>query len=128
MTETTVGCGQLETLAEHPENVPITRFVSSLSVSIVRVSKLFLLQLATLAEHPESVPINALVAVAGTPLEGREPVSGLELARVIATSRLTMPRSVVRLSAGRLNFSFADQVRSQIRRGFRSVGFRVRSS
>lgn len=66
-------------------------------------------QLATLPEHPESVPINALVAVAGTPLEGRQPVSGLELARVIATSRLTMPRSVVRLSAGRLNFSFADQ-------------------
>ena len=67
-------------------------------------------QLATLPEHPESVPINALVAVAGTPLEGREPVSALELARVIATSRLTMPRSVVRLSAGRLNFSVADQV------------------
>lgn len=42
--------------------------------------------------------------------QGRETVSGLELARVIATARVTMPRSVVRLSAGRLNFSFADQV------------------
>jgi Biotin and Thiamin Synthesis associated domain len=39
-------------------------------------------------------------------------VSGLELARVIATARITMPRSVVRLSAGRLNFSFADQARA----------------
>jgi len=42
--------------------------------------------------------------------QGRETVSGLELARVIATARVTMPRSVVRLSAGRLNFTFADQV------------------
>lgn len=44
--------------------------------------------------------------------QGQQPVSGLELARVIATARITMPRSVVRLSAGRLNFSFADQVRA----------------
>ena len=44
--------------------------------------------------------------------QGQQPVSGLELARVIATARITMPRSVVRLSAGRLNFSFADQARA----------------
>ncbi|KAK9810902.1 hypothetical protein WJX73_006869 [Symbiochloris irregularis] len=66
-------------------------------------------QLATLPEHPESVPINSLVSVAGTPLEGREAPSGLELARCIATARITMPRSMVRLSAGRLSLSMADQ-------------------
>jgi biotin synthase len=66
-------------------------------------------QLATLPEHPESVPINALVAVSGTPMEGNKPPSGLEIARCVATARITMPRSVVRLSAGRLNFTTADQ-------------------
>ena len=49
-------------------------------------------QLATLPEHPESVPINSLVSVAGTPLEGREAPSGLELARsdVLAASVLSV--------------------------------------
>jgi biotin synthase len=59
--------------------------------------------LADLPEHPESVPINALVAVAGTPLEGRPPVEPVELVRMIATARILMPRAMVRLSAGRLS-------------------------
>ncbi|WP_216900217.1 biotin synthase BioB [Synechococcus sp. CCY 9618] len=57
--------------------------------------------LACLDPHPESVPINALVAVAGTPLEERPPVDPLELVRMVATARILMPRSRVRLSAGR---------------------------
>ena len=65
--------------------------------------------LATLPAHPESVPINALVAVKGTPLQEQPPVSALDLARAIAAARVVMPRSVVRLSAGRVTFSAADQ-------------------
>lgn len=52
--------------------------------------------LATLPEHPESVPVNALVAVAGTPLEGNKPPSGLEMVRCVATARILMPQSMVR--------------------------------
>mmetsp|Transcript_34794 Transcript_34794/g.88137 ORF Transcript_34794/g.88137 Transcript_34794/m.88137 type:complete len:442 (-) Transcript_34794:417-1742(-) len=66
-------------------------------------------QLATLPAHPESVPINRLVAIKGTPLEGQEPPSGLDLVRCIATARVVMPKTVVRLSAGRLNLSQGDQ-------------------
>jgi biotin synthase len=61
--------------------------------------------LATQPEHPESVPINALVAVPGTPLQGREPPSVVELVRVIATARILMPQAMVRLSAGREKLS-----------------------
>jgi biotin synthase len=57
--------------------------------------------LATMDPHPESVPINALVAVEGTPLEERPPVDPLELVRMVATARILMPTSRVRLSAGR---------------------------
>ena len=57
--------------------------------------------LASLPEPPESVPINALVRVAGTPLEGAQPLDGFELVRTIAAARIMMPRAVVRLSAGR---------------------------
>ena len=57
--------------------------------------------LANLPEHPESVPINTLVQVEGTPLHGRAPVDPLDLVRAVAVARLMMPRSVVRLSAGR---------------------------
>lgn len=66
-------------------------------------------QLATLPAHPESVPINSLVAVKGTPFEGYESPTGLDLVRCIATARVLMPRTVVRLSAGRMTLSFADQ-------------------
>jgi biotin synthase len=64
-----------------------------------------LVELATLDPHPESVPVNALVAVQGTPLEAMEPVPPIEMARMIATARILMPRSVVRLSAGRTKLS-----------------------
>jgi biotin synthase len=57
--------------------------------------------LAGLDPHPESVPINALVAVEGTPLEEQQPVDPLELVRMVATTRILMPFSRVRLSAGR---------------------------
>jgi biotin synthase len=57
--------------------------------------------LASLNPHPESVPINALVAVEGTPLQEQAPVDPLELVRMVATARILMPHSRVRLSAGR---------------------------
>jgi biotin synthase len=57
--------------------------------------------LATLPAHPESVPINLLVRVAGTPLENQKALDTFEFIRTIAVSRITMPQSVVRLSAGR---------------------------
>lgn len=60
-----------------------------------------LIELASLDPHPESVPVNALVRIKGTPLESLPPIDPLELVRMIATARLLMPRSKVRLSAGR---------------------------
>jgi len=57
--------------------------------------------LATLPAHPQSVPINALVQVEGTPAAKSEPVDAIEFVRTIAVARITMPASVVRLSAGR---------------------------
>lgn len=61
--------------------------------------------LANLAEHPESVPINMLIKVEGTPLENAAPVDSLEFIRVIAVARILMPKSMVRLSAGRLEMN-----------------------
>lgn len=60
-----------------------------------------LLTLASLYPQPESVPINALVAVEGTPLENQAPVPIWDMVRMVATTRIVMPRTVVRLSAGR---------------------------
>ena len=57
--------------------------------------------LASLPVHPESVPINLLVQVEGTPLSGNAPLDALDFVRTIAAARITMPASVVRLSAGR---------------------------
>lgn len=65
--------------------------------------------LATLPQHPESVPINALVAVKGTPLENQKRVGIDEMIRMIATARIIMPKTVVRLSAGRNEMSLAEQ-------------------
>jgi biotin synthase len=65
--------------------------------------------LATLPQHPESVPINQLVQVEGTPLHGLPPLDPLELVRTIATARLLMPKSYLRLSAGRTDMSDAVQ-------------------
>ncbi|HXX52829.1 MAG TPA: biotin synthase BioB [Xanthobacteraceae bacterium] len=61
--------------------------------------------LASLPEHPESVPINMLVRVAGTPLAGEAPLDPIEFVRTVAVARIAMPRSVVRLSAGREDMS-----------------------
>ncbi len=61
--------------------------------------------LAALPAHPESVPINMLVRVAGTPLADKAALDPIEFVRTIAVARITMPRSVVRLSAGREDMS-----------------------
>ena len=68
-----------------------------------------LLTLANMEVHPESVPINALVPVEGTPLAEQPRVAFHELVRMIATTRLVMPKSVVRLSAGREGMSLSEQ-------------------
>jgi biotin synthase len=60
-----------------------------------------LCQLANLPVHPESVPINLLMQVEGTPLAGSPRIDTLDLVRMVAAARIAMPRSVVRLSAGR---------------------------
>jgi biotin synthase len=60
-----------------------------------------LVELASLDPQPESVPVNALVRVEGTPLAALPPIDPLELVRMVATARVMMPRSKVRLSAGR---------------------------
>jgi len=65
--------------------------------------------LSNLPQHPESVPINALVPVKGTPLEDQPRVSVWEMVRMIATTRIIMPKTVVRLSAGRTAMSMSDQ-------------------
>jgi biotin synthase len=62
-------------------------------------------QLATLKPHPESVPINMLVRVEGTPLASMPPLDPLEMVRAVATARILMPRSRVRLAAGRKQLS-----------------------
>ena len=64
-----------------------------------------LLELANMDPQPDSVPINALVAVEGTPLADREFVDGIQFVRIIATTRILMPKAMVRLSAGRTEMS-----------------------
>ncbi|MEX0649167.1 MAG: biotin synthase BioB [Balneolaceae bacterium] len=65
--------------------------------------------LATMPEHPGSVPINALIAVKGTPMENQPKVPWYDMARMIATARITMPNAMVRLSAGRVDMSLEEQ-------------------
>lgn len=65
--------------------------------------------LATMPEHPESVPINSLVAIKGTPLENNTKVDVWDMVRMIATARILMPKTMVRLSAGRTEMSISDQ-------------------
>jgi biotin synthase len=79
-----VCCGGILGMGEEPED---------------RVA--FLHTLATLDPHPESVPINNLVQVAGTPLDGTPALDPIEFVRIVALARILMPRSHVRLSAGR---------------------------
>lgn len=70
----------------------------------------FLQRLASFTPHPESVPINALVPVDGTPLGERDRIDPLLLVRMIACARIMMPKSMVRLSAGRLELTREAQV------------------
>jgi biotin synthase len=65
--------------------------------------------LATLPVHPESVPINALVQIEGTPQGLSRPLDPIDFVRTIAVARITMPRSMVRLSAGRESMSAETQ-------------------
>jgi biotin synthase len=62
-------------------------------------------QLSSLDPHPESVPVNMLVRVEGTPLQDQAPEDPIELVRTIATARILMPASMVRLSAGRMSLT-----------------------
>jgi biotin synthase len=64
-----------------------------------------LVALSTLDPQPESVPINALVAVEGTPMEDMEPIAIWDMVRMVATTRIVMPKTQVRLSAGRTQMS-----------------------
>lgn len=68
-----------------------------------------LLTLATMEKHPESVPINALARVKGTPLENNPKVDIWDMVRMIATARIAMPSSMVRLSAGRIEMNEVEQ-------------------
>jgi len=70
---------------------------------------ILLLTLATRPSHPESVPINLLSPIEGTPLEDQPSISSWELIRMIAVARIVMPRSMIRLSAGRITLSFQEQ-------------------
>ncbi|WP_288096117.1 biotin synthase BioB [Hydrotalea sp.] len=65
--------------------------------------------LATMPQHPESVPINALVPIAGTPLAHNKKVDVWDMVRMIATARIIMPATMVRLSAGRTSMTIAEQ-------------------
>lgn len=65
--------------------------------------------LSNMPKHPESVPINALVAIKGTPLENNPKVDIWDMVRMIATARILMPATMVRLSAGRTQMTVAEQ-------------------
>jgi biotin synthase len=91
-TNVTVCCGGIMGLGETTED---------------RVSMLH--TLATMTPHPESVPINVLSKVPGTPLADNPDVPIWDTVRMIAATRILIPRAVVRLSAGRHNMSFSDQ-------------------
>lgn len=65
--------------------------------------------LCTMKEHPESTPINALVPVAGTPLAQNKKTDVWDMVRMIATARILMPKTMLRLSAGRTDMSIAEQ-------------------
>ena len=66
-------------------------------------------EMSRLPEAPESFPVNALVAIKGTPMEGQEPVSFQEMMRTVATARVVLPTSIVRLAAGRHLFTESEQ-------------------
>ena len=66
--------------------------------------------LATLSEHPESFPVNKLVPIKGTPMFGEEPVKLEDLVRCVATARLVMPSTIIRLAAGRVTMPESEQM------------------
>ena len=66
--------------------------------------------LSNMNPHPESVPINSLVAIEGTGLENKQEIDSLEMIRMIATARILMPKSKIRLSAGREKLSKEAQI------------------
>ncbi|KAI0067823.1 biotin synthase [Artomyces pyxidatus] len=66
-------------------------------------------EVANMPEHPESFPVNALVPIAGTPLENNEPVKHQTLLRTIATARVVLPTTIIRLAAGRQTLSESEQ-------------------
>ncbi|RWA06742.1 hypothetical protein EKO27_g8370 [Xylaria grammica] len=66
--------------------------------------------LATLPEHPESFPVNKLVPIKGTPMFGQEPVKLEDIVRCIATARLVMPGTIIRLAAGRVTMPESEQM------------------
>ncbi|SNX81628.1 probable biotin synthase [Melanopsichium pennsylvanicum] len=66
-------------------------------------------EMSTLPEHPESFPVNALVAIPGTPMEGNEPISFQDMLRTVATARIVLPGSIIRLAAGRHLFTESEQ-------------------
>ncbi|KAK1922406.1 putative biotin synthase [Papiliotrema laurentii] len=66
-------------------------------------------EVSRMAEHPESFPVNTLVPIEGTPLEGNEPVPVHTVLRTIATARIVLPKTIIRLAAGRHTFSETEQ-------------------
>ncbi len=68
-----------------------------------------LVTLANLPEHPQSVPINVLTPIKGTPLEDAKPIDVFDLVRMIATARIIMPATYIRLSSGRSKMSDSTQ-------------------
>ncbi len=66
--------------------------------------------LSNMNPHPESVPINSLVAIEGTGLEDSQEIDSIEMIRMIATARILMPKSKIRLSAGREKLSKEAQI------------------
>ena len=66
--------------------------------------------LSNMNPHPESVPINSLVAIEGTGLEDNQEIDSIEMIRMIATARILMPKSKIRLSAGREKLSKEAQI------------------
>jgi len=66
-------------------------------------------EVSNMPEHPESFPVNALVPIEGTPMESNEPVSAHTLIRTIATARIVLPTTIIRLAAGRQTLSEPEQ-------------------
>lgn len=66
--------------------------------------------LSTLPSHPESFPVNKLVPIKGTPMFGEEPVKLEDMVRCIATARLVMPETIIRLAAGRVGMTESEQM------------------